>query len=144
MARLLIIDDTENNRILLSRRLKPRGHEILLAEDAEQGIALAREQRPDLIFMDIGLPGMDGWTATGVLKGDPATRDMFVIALTAHAMAGDRERALAAGCDEYESKPINFPALFEKVDRLLASKGIVTAPAPAPQPAQPAPPPAAP
>ncbi len=137
MARLLIIDDTENNRILLSRRLKPRNHDILVAEDAEQGIALAREHRPDLIFMDIGLPGMDGWAATRVLKDDPALREILVIALTAHAMAGDREKALDAGCDEYESKPINFPALFEKVDRLLATKGIA-APPPAAPPAPPA------
>ncbi len=139
MAKLLIIDDTENNRVLLSRRLKPRGHEILLAEDAEQGVALAREQRPDIIFMDIGLPGMDGWTATRVLKDDPATRDILVIALTAHAMAGDREKALAVGCDEYESKPINFAALFEKVDRLLAAKGIAPATPPRPAPPPPSP-----
>ena len=115
MAKLLIVDDTENNRILLSRRLKPRGHEILLAEDAEQGIALTREHHPAVIFMDVGLPGMDGWEATQVLKSDPATRGIAIIALTAHAMAGDRAKALAAGCDEYESKPIDFPTLFAKV-----------------------------
>lgn len=138
MAKLLIIDDTENNRILLSRRLKPRGHEILLAEDAEQGIATARAEKPDLIFMDVGLPGMDGWAATRVLKDDAATRAIFIIALTAHAMSGDREHALAAGCDEYESKPINFQLLFEKVDTLLASRGIITTPS-APRPSAPPP-----
>lgn len=120
MAKLLIIDDTENNRVLLSRRLKPRGHEILLAEDAEQGIAIAQEHQPHLVFMDIGLPGMDGWQATRVLKADPATAGILIIALTAHAMSGDRDKALEAGCDEYESKPIDFPALFLKVDALLA------------------------
>ncbi len=122
MAKLLIIDDTENNRILLSRRLKPRGHEILLAEDAEQGIALAKEHLPHLIFMDVGLPGMDGWEATRALKADPATAGIAIIALTAHAMSGDRDKALEAGCDEYESKPIDFPALFSKVDVLLAAR----------------------
>jgi two-component system cell cycle response regulator DivK len=120
MARLLIIDDTENNRILLSRRFRPRGHDILLAEDAERGIALAREHRPQLILMDVGLPGMDGLQATRVLKSDPSTAGIFVIALTAHAMSGDREKAVAAGCDAYETKPIDFPALFAKVDQLLA------------------------
>ena len=122
MAKLLIIDDTENNRVLLSRRLKPRGHEILLAEDAEQGIALAREHQPQLILMDVGLPGMDGWQATRSLKSDAATAGIAIIALTAHAMSGDRDKALAAGCDEYESKPIDFAALFKKVDALLAQR----------------------
>ena len=122
MAKLLIIDDTENNRVLLSRRLKPRGHEILLAEDAEQGIALAREHQPQLILMDVGLPGMDGWQATRALKSDAATSGIAIIALTAHAMSGDRDKALAAGCDEYESKPIDFSALFTKVDALLAQR----------------------
>ena len=119
MATLLIIDDTENNRVLLSRRFKPRGHEILLAEDAEKGIALAKEHRPRLILMDVGLPGMDGWEATRALKSDPATAGIPIIALTAHAMSGDRDKALEAGCDEYESKPIDFAALFAKVDALL-------------------------
>lgn len=133
MAKLLIIDDTENNRILLSRRLKPRGHEILLAEDAEQGIALAKEHQPQLIFMDVGLPGMDGWQATRALKSDPATAGIRIIALTAHAMSGDRDKAIEAGCDEYESKPIDFAALFVKVDALLAgqSNAAPTPPPPA-------------
>ena len=132
MAKLLIIDDTENNRILLSRRLKPRGHEILLAEDAEQGIALAKEHQPQLIFMDVGLPGMDGWQATRALKSDPSTAGICIIALTAHAMSGDRDKALEAGCDEYESKPIDFTALFVKVDALLARQ---SGAAPTPPPA---------
>jgi two-component system, cell cycle response regulator DivK len=123
MARILIIDDTENNRVLLARRLKPRGYDLHVAEDAEKGLTLARDLKPDLILMDIGLPGMDGWAATRALKADPATAGIKVIALTAHAMSGDREKALEAGCDEYESKPINFPVLFEKVDALLAAGG---------------------
>jgi CheY-like chemotaxis protein len=122
MARILIIEDTENNRVLLSRRLKPRGHEILIAEDAELGLALARAQRPDLILMDVGLPGMDGWEATRQLKADPATQPIPVIALTAHAMASDQEKSAAAGCNEYETKPIDFNRLFEKMDALLGGR----------------------
>ena len=122
MAKILIIDDTENNRILLARRFRPRGHEILLAVDAEEGIALAKEHLPGLILMDVGLPGMDGLDATRVLRSDPQTRSIAIVALTAHAMAHDREQALAAGCDAYESKPIDFPALFAKVDELLARR----------------------
>jgi CheY-like chemotaxis protein len=130
MAKLLIIDDTENNRILLARRFKPRGHEVLLAADAEEGIVLAREQQPDLILMDVGLPGMDGWQATQVLKSNPATEGIAVVALTAHAMSGDREKAVAARCDAYETKPIDFAALFTKVDNLLKRRSGFEDPAP--------------
>lgn len=119
MAKILIIEDTENNRILLTRRLKPKGHEIVAAEDAERGLALVPDERPDLILMDVGLPGMDGWTATRQLKADPANQRIPIIALTAHAMEGDREKAMEAGCDDYETKPIDFNRLFEKIDRLL-------------------------
>lgn len=119
MAKILIIEDTENNRILLTRRLKPRGFEVVTAEDAEKGVAMVPAENPSLILMDVGLPGMSGWEATRVLKGDPATRHVPVIALTAHAMDGDREKAVAAGCDDYEIKPIDFPRLFEKIDRLI-------------------------
>ena len=119
MAKLLIIEDTENNRVLLTRRLKPLGHEILTAEDAESGIELAKSDRPDLILMDVGLPGMDGWEATKVLKAAEDTKSMPVIALTAHAMQGDQERSIQAGCDEYETKPIDFARLIEKINRLL-------------------------
>jgi two-component system, cell cycle response regulator DivK len=120
MAKILIIEDTENNRVLLTRRLKPKGHEIVTAEDAERGLELVPDERPDLILMDVGLPGMDGWTATRQLKADPASRQIPVIALTAHAMDGDREKAMEAGCDDYETKPIDFNRLFEKIDRVLA------------------------
>lgn len=123
MARLLIIEDTENNRVLLTRRLRPAGHEILTAEDAEQGLELARAEQPDLILMDVGLPGMDGWEATRQLKADPETAKIPVIALTAHAMEGDREKSVEAGCNDYETKPIDFPRLIAKVDALLAAVG---------------------
>jgi two-component system cell cycle response regulator DivK len=128
MSKILIIEDTENNRVLLTRRLKPRGHEIVTAEDAERGLALVPIEKPNLILMDVGLPGMDGWAAARLLKSDPANRQIPVIALTAHAMDGDRVKALEAGCDDYETKPIDFPRLFAKIDRLLASQAPVTAP----------------
>ena len=122
MAKILIIEDTENNRVLLSRRLKPRGHVIITAEDGGKGVLMAIRELPDLILMDIGLPGIDGWTATRRIKDDPATKHIAVIALTAHAMTTDRERATESGCDEYETKPIDFNRLFEKLDSLLAAK----------------------
>jgi len=122
MAKILIIEDTENNRVLLTRRLRPRGYDIITAEDAEKGLLLVEGERPDLVLMDVGLPGMNGWDATRQLKSNPATKHVPVIALTAHAMDGDREKAIAAGCDEYEIKPIDFNRLFEKIDRLLAQR----------------------
>ena len=121
MAKILIIEDTENNRVLLTRRLKPKGHDVITAEDAERGLSLVPAERPDLILMDVGLPGIDGWSATRQLKADPATKTIPVIALTAHAMQGDREKALEAGCDDYETEPIDFNRLFEKIDRLVAT-----------------------
>ena len=124
MAKILIIEDTENNRILLTRRLKPRGHIVVTAEDAEKGIPMAVSEKPDLILMDIGLPGIDGWTATRRIKDDPATKHIPVIALTAHAMTSDREKAAESGCDSYETKPIDFNRLFEKMDSLFTSKPV--------------------
>jgi CheY-like chemotaxis protein len=121
MAKILIIEDTENNRILLTRRLKPKGHIIVSAEDAEKGIPLVASEKPDMILMDIGLPGMDGWTATRKIKDDPNTKHIPIIALTAHAMTSDREKAAASGCDSYETKPIDFNRLFEKMDALFGS-----------------------
>jgi CheY-like chemotaxis protein len=118
MPKILIIEDTENNRIIISRRLKAKGHEVHMREDAEQGITAAHELQPALILMDIGLPGMDGWAATRVLRNDPATAHIPIIALTAHAMAGDREKSVEAGCNDYETKPVDFPALFAKIDAL--------------------------
>lgn len=127
MATILVIEDTENNRIIVSRRLKAKGHEVHLREDAEQGIAAAQELMPALILMDIGLPGMDGWTATRTLRANPVTAGIPIIALTAHAMAGDREKALEAGCNDYETKPIDFLSLFAKIDALTGG-GVAPAP----------------
>ena len=120
MRKILYIDDTENNRILVSRRLHKEGYEVLTAESAAQGLALASEAMPDLILMDMGMPEVDGWSATRQLKADPRLRDIPVIALTAHAMHGDHEKALAAGCDDYETKPFDFPRLLEKIQARLA------------------------
>ena len=120
MPKILVIEDNENSRVLLTRRLKARGHEVLTTEDAEQGLAMAQTERSDLILMDIGLPDLDGWTATRRLKAHPATQQIPIIALTAHAMQGDREKAAEAGCNAYETKPIDFARLFEKIDALLA------------------------
>jgi len=122
MRKILYIEDTENNRILVTRRLEKKGYKVITAESAEQGLALARVEMPELILMDMGMPGTDGWTATRTLKADPTMRQIPVIALTAHAMQGDREKAMEAGCDDYETKPFDFPRLFEKIEMHLASR----------------------
>ncbi len=119
MHRILYIEDTENNRILIQRRLRQSGFEVLTAEDAEQGLAMAAAELPDLILMDMSLPGLDGWSATRRLKQDPRTRHIPVIALTAHVMEGDREKSLQAGCDDYDTKPFQFPRLLAKMEALL-------------------------
>jgi len=120
MARILLVEDNEMNRDMLSRRLARRGHEILCAVDGVEGVARASADRPDLILMDMSLPVLDGWEATRRIKADPATAKIPVIALTAHAMAGDREQALGAGCDDYDTKPIELDRLLEKIQALLA------------------------
>lgn len=120
--RILLVEDNEMNRDMLSRRLNRKGHEVLLAHDADQGIALATQQMPNLILMDVGLPGMNGWDATRVLKGNPATAGIPVIALTAHALSSDRELARDAGCDEYETKPVDFARLLGKIDTLAGPR----------------------
>jgi CheY-like chemotaxis protein len=122
MPTILYIDDTENNRILVTRRLKKKGYRVLTAESAMEGVAAARAQVPDLILMDMGMPDIDGWNATRHLKADPLLKAIPVIALTAHAMQGDREKALDAGCEEYETKPFDFPRLFQKIETQLASR----------------------
>ncbi len=119
MPRILLVEDNEMNRDMLSRRLSRRGYEILVAADGAEGIATAASERPDLILMDMSLPVVDGWTATRQIKSDPSTQSIPVIALTAHAMAGDREKALAAGCDDYDTKPIEFDRLLDKIAALL-------------------------
>ncbi|HOS44626.1 MAG TPA: response regulator [Armatimonadota bacterium] len=119
MPKVLLVEDNEMNRDMLSRRLERRGFAVLTAVDGEQGVTLAAAERPDLILMDMSLPVLDGWEAARRLKAAPDTRAIPIIALTAHAMAGDREQALRAGCDEYDSKPIDFPRLLGKIELLL-------------------------
>lgn len=119
MSRLLIIEDNEMNRDMLARRLARRGYEIPTAGDGEEGLVVAQSQAPDLILMDMGLPVIDGWEATRRLKTAPETRSIPIIALSAHAMAGDREKALEAGCDDYDIKPIELERLLEKIEKLL-------------------------
>jgi two-component system cell cycle response regulator DivK len=119
MKRILIVEDNELNRDVLSRRLAARGYDVSVASDGSQGMALATAGHPDLILMDLGLPDIDGWECVRRLRANPATRTIPVIALTAHALTGDRERALAAGCDEFDTKPIDFAGLLIKMNRLL-------------------------
>jgi two-component system, cell cycle response regulator DivK len=122
MSRILYIEDTENNRILVKRRLEKTGYQVLTADNAGEGLAKARAEMPDLILMDMGMPEIDGWSATRQLKADSKLKCIPVIAVTAHAMQGDREKALHAGCDEYETKPFDFTRLIEKIQTLLASR----------------------
>ena len=118
MTRILLVEDNEMNRDMLSRRLIRQGYEVLMAMDGARGVAMASEEKPDIVLMDMSLPVLDGWEATRGLKADPKTRDIPVIALTAHAMAADKEKALAAGCDDYDTKPIELPRLLEKINAL--------------------------
>jgi CheY-like chemotaxis protein len=120
MPKVLLVEDNEMNRDMLSRRLVRRGFEVVVAVDGEQGVQMANSERPDLILMDMSLPVLDGWGASRQIKAEASTRSIPLIALTAHAMAGDREKALQAGCDDYDTKPIELPRLLEKMDRLLA------------------------
>ena len=122
MPRLLYVDDEPDNIDLLTRRLARRGFEVRGTTSAADGLAVAAESKPDLILMDIKMPVMDGYEATTRLKADPATAGIPVIALTAHAMAGDRERALEAGCDDYDTKPVEFARLLAKIESLLGKK----------------------
>jgi two-component system cell cycle response regulator DivK len=119
MAKILLVEDNELNRDMLSRRLARQGYEVLLAYDGAHGVEMTQSERPDLVLMDMSLPVLDGWEAAQRLKADPTTRAIPVIALTAHAMAADREKALAAGCDDYDTKPVELPRLLEKMQRLL-------------------------
>ncbi len=125
MAKILLVEDNEMNRDMLSRRLERRGYTVLIAEDGEQGIASAHSSAPDLILMDISLPKLSGWDATLALKKDPATAKIPIIALTAHAMAADRQKAAEVGCDEYETKPIEFANLVAKIEALLSRSASV-------------------
>ncbi|MBN1889937.1 MAG: response regulator [Thermoflexales bacterium] len=120
MTTLLLVEDNEMNRDMLSRRLERRGYRVLAAVDGVQGVALARARRPDLILMDMSLPAMDGWEATKQIRSWAETRTIPIIGLTAHAMSGDRERALMAGCNEYETKPVDFSKLVAKIETLAS------------------------
>ncbi len=119
MTRILLVEDDEMNRDMLSRRLRKRGYEVTIATDGQQGVDLARSDRPDIVLMDMSLPVMDGWTATRELKGDEATRGIPVIALTAHAMQGDQDKAMAAGCDDFDTKPVELSRLLGKIEALV-------------------------
>jgi CheY-like chemotaxis protein len=120
MPKILLVEDNEMNRDMLSRRLVKRGYEVVVAVDGQEGVQKARAEVPALVLMDMSLPVLDGWEATQALRADPATRSIPVIALTAHAMAGDREKALAAGCDDFDTKPIELERLLAKIEALLA------------------------
>ncbi len=119
MKKLLLVEDNEMNRDMLSRRLVRRGYEVLVAVDGAEGIASATQHRPDLIIMDMSLPVLDGWESTRRLKEQVETKEIPVLALTAHAMSGERERALAAGCNDYDTKPVDFTRLIGKIESLL-------------------------
>lgn len=120
--RVLLIEDNEMNRDMLSRRLQRRGYQVLEAQDGQEGLDLARAERPDLILMDMSLPVLDGWEATRLLKQGADTRDIPIVALTAHALSLDRERALEAGCADFDTKPVDFPRLLEKISALVVPK----------------------
>ena len=119
MAKILLVEDNEMNRDMLERRLRRKGFSVVLAADGEESIRLAASEGPDLILMDLSLPGIDGWEATRRIKAEPKTGLIPIIALTAHAMTGDRDKALAAGCDDYDSKPVEMERLLGKMQRLL-------------------------
>jgi CheY-like chemotaxis protein len=123
MAKILLVEDNEMNRDMLSRRLQRKGYEVIVAVDGNQGLERARAESPSLILMDMSLPALDGWEVTRRLKAAPETRSIPIIALTAHAMAGDREKAIEAGCDDYDTKPVELPRLLEKIQALLGGQG---------------------
>lgn len=122
MAKILLVEDNEMNRDMLSRRLMKRGYQVTLALDGQQGVDMARECSPDLILMDMSLPVLDGWEAAKRLKNMDETRGIPIIALTAHAMTGDREKAVEAGCNDFDTKPVDLPRLLEKIEALLGDK----------------------
>ena len=121
MSKVLLVEDNEMNRDMLSRRLERKGFEVVFAQDGSVAVELAGSEQPALILMDMSLPVMDGWEATRRIKSDPATRSIPVIALTAHAMAGDKEKAMEAGCEDYDTKPVDFPRLLSKIESLIGS-----------------------
>ena len=122
MAKILYVEDNEDNIYMLENQLTRRGHEVLIARDGQEGIDMARREMPALILMDLNLPVLDGWESTRRLKATPETQHIPIIALSAHAMAGDRDRALAAGCDDYDTKPVELPRLLEKIGAMLTQR----------------------
>jgi CheY-like chemotaxis protein len=124
MPKILLVEDNEMNRDMLSRRLQKKGYTVVTAQDGEKGYSLARSEAPDLILMDISLPAMDGWEVTRLVKANALTRHIPIIALTAHAMVSDREKALGIGCDDYDTKPVDFARLSEKIESLLVEKKV--------------------
>ena len=120
MAKILIVEDNEMNRDMLSRRLQRKGFEVVMAEDGQQGVDMSKSENPDVILMDLGLPVMEGGQATSTIKAEESTKNIPIIVLTAHAMAGDREKALDAGADEYDTKPIEFKRLLGKINNFLS------------------------
>ena len=124
VTKILLVEDNELNRDMLSRRLQRRGYAVVSAVDGEEGVSLAEREAPDLILLDMSLPVLDGWQAATRLKSSPATRLIPVIALTAHAMASDREQALAAGCDDFDTKPVELPRLLGKIEALLERQAL--------------------
>ena len=125
MSKILVVEDNEMNRDMLTRRLERKGFEVVVAINGKAGIDMASSSNPDIILMDLSLPVIDGWEATRQIKADPATQSIPVIALTAHAMAGDEQNALEAGCDDYDTKPIDLSRLLDKIENLLASRTLV-------------------
>lgn len=124
MVKVLLVEDNEMNRDMLSRRLAKRGYEVVMAIDGQQGVAMAVSEKPDIILLDMSLPVVDGWEAAQQIKANEASKGLPLIALTAHAMASDRERALLAGCDDFDTKPVELPRLLGKMEALLKAKGI--------------------
>ncbi len=124
MPKILLVEDNEMNRDMLSRRLERKGYQVVMAVDGGQGVSLAQTEKPDLILMDMSLPVLDGWAATKQLKANPETARIPIIALTAHAMQGDEEKARAAGCDDYDTKPIELPRLLGKIESRLSAQKV--------------------
>lgn len=123
MPKLLLVEDNEMNRDMLSRRLERKGYQVIMAEDGAKGVATAAAELPDLVLMDMNLPVLDGWEATKQIKANPATAAIPVVGLTAHAMSGDREKGMAAGCDDYDTKPVDFNRLLGKIQAVLEKAG---------------------
>ena len=124
MSRILLVEDNELNRDMLSRRLQRRGYDVTIAVDGQEGVEKARTEKPDIVLMDMDLPILNGWDATRTLRKDPEMSRLPIIALTAHALAADRDRALQAGCDEYQSKPVDFQELLSKIEQLVARRSV--------------------